>query len=310
MILGIMGTPGAFKTAYVVQEQIVKFLRQGRHIYTNIKGINPYNISILFNLDPFDCESKIHFLGRVYRDDADNSFYEDPEQIRRFHKICPPGSVVIIDEAQDYFGCRDFKENFSRDLIPWLSKCRHENYDVIWITPNFDNVDITFRRTSHMFYKMFRLEHLGKLFGNSSKIAKWPTMDTDKKPLATSVFSPKKIVFDCYDSYDMKDVKENRETHNVFLRSPFVWFMIIALGWATYTVLSGNFERSVMKKKLPEKKIEKVENKLIENKVIEEDKINDNICITKTSKIRGQSLYYFNDGSSAPESFGRKLCTN
>ena len=58
-------------------------------------------------------------------------------------------------------------------------------------------------------------------------------------------------------------------------------------------LVSGNFERSVMKKKLPEKKIEKVENKIIENKVNEEDKINDNICITKTSKIRGQSLYYF-----------------
>lgn len=310
MILGIMGTPGAFKTAYVVQEQIVKFLRQGRHIYTNIKGLNPYYISILFELDPFDCESQIHFLGRVYNNDDSGSYYEDPEQIRRFHKICPPGSVVIIDEAQDYFGCRDFKENFSRDLIPWLSKCRHENYDVIWITPNFDNVDITFRRTSHMFYKMFRLEHLGKLFRNSSKIAKWPTMDTDKKPIATSVFSPKKIVFDCYASYDVKDVKENRETHNVFLRSPFVWFMIICLIWAGYTVMSGNFERSVMKKKKNEKKIEKVEDKIIENKIVEEVKINDTICITKTSKIRGQSLYYFSDGSSSSVTFGRMPCPN
>ena len=37
MILGIMGTPGAFKTAYVVQDRIVKFLKDKRPIYTNIK---------------------------------------------------------------------------------------------------------------------------------------------------------------------------------------------------------------------------------------------------------------------------------
>ena len=63
--------------------------------------------------------------------------------------------------------------------------------------------------------------------------------------------------------------------------------------------MSGNFERSVMKKKKNEKKIEKVEDKIIENKLVEEVKINDSICITKTSKIRGQSLYYFSDGSSS-----------
>lgn len=303
MILGIMGTPGAFKTAFVVQEQIVKFLRAKRHIYTNIKGLNPYYISILFNIDPFDCESQIHYLGRVYNDDQ--TFYEDVQQIRSFHKFVPPGSVVIIDEAQDYFGCRDFKENFSRDLIPWLSKCRHENYDVIWITPNFDNVDITFRRTSHMFYKMFRLEHLGGLFKNTSKISKWATMDLDKKPIASSYFSPKKITFDCYASYDVADVKENRESHNVFLRSPFVWFMIIALGWATYTVVSGNFSRTIMKKDDLKKKEIVIEN---DNKIIEEKQNDDKICITKTSKIRGQSLYYFNDGSSSPTSYNRLPC--
>ena len=39
MILGIMGTPGAFKTAYVVQDRIVKFLKDKRpDLYTNIKG--------------------------------------------------------------------------------------------------------------------------------------------------------------------------------------------------------------------------------------------------------------------------------
>ena len=82
-------------------------------------------------------------------------------------------------KPRTYFGCRDFKSDYSRDLIPWLSKCRHENYDVIWITPNFDNVDITFRRTSHLFYKIVRLEHLG--MKKTSRIYMWPTMDTTLK---------------------------------------------------------------------------------------------------------------------------------
>ena len=62
MILGIMGTPGAFKTAYVVQERIVKFLRDGREIYTNVKGLKPYYIATLFDLDPFEVEKHIHYL--------------------------------------------------------------------------------------------------------------------------------------------------------------------------------------------------------------------------------------------------------
>lgn len=306
MILGIMGTPGAFKTAYVVQDRIVKFLKDKRPIYTNIKGLKPLHIATYFGLDPFDCNNLIRPLGRVYRDDAEDSYYEDRNLVRTFHKYVPPGSVIIIDEAQDYFSARDFKEDFSKDLIPWLSKLRHENFDVIWITPNFDNVDITFRRTTHMFYKLVRLENLG--FKGTSRINIWTTPDTTVKPLAHKSFHPSSCVFDCYDSYDLGNVKENRESHNVLLRSPFVWFMIACLVWAAYVLISGNFERSIMKKKVNEKKIEKVENKIIDNKINEEVKTNDNICIAKTSKIRGQQLYYFSDGSTSSYHLGRSSC--
>lgn len=303
MILGIMGTPGAFKTAYVVQDRIVKFLKDKRPIYTNIKGLKPLHIATYFGLDPFDCNDLIRPLGRVYRDDE--SFYEDRSLVRSFHKYVPPGSVIIIDEAQDYFSSRDFKEDFSKDLIPWMSKLRHENFDVIWITPNFDNVDITFRRTTHMFYKLVRLENLG--FKSTSRINIWTTPDTTVKPLAHKSFSPSKCVFDCYDSYDLGNVKENRESHNVLLRSPFVWFAIACLVWAGYVLVSGNFERGIMKKKDDLKKKEIViEN---DNKIIEEKQNDDKICITKTSKIRGQSLYYFNDGSSSPASYNRLPCS-
>lgn len=308
MILGIMGTPGAFKTAYTVQDRIVKFLRDKRPIYTNIKGLKPYHIATFFDLDPFDCENLIRPLGRVYRNDAEDSFYEDVNRVRNFHKEIPPGSVVIIDEAQDYFSSRDFKEGYSKELIPWLSKCRHENYDIIWITPNFDNVDITFRRTTHMFYKLVRMENIG--FSNSSRINIWTTPDTTVKPLAVKYFSPKKTVFECYESYDLKDVKENREHHNVLLRSPFVWFALLCIGWAVWTLISGNFERTIMKKDVKKKAVvEQVEkNNVVENKIIEV-KTNEK-CITKISKIRGQSLYHFNDGSNSIDASGFSPCSN
>lgn len=305
MILGIMGTPGAFKTAYTVQDRIVKFLKDKRPIYTNIKGLKPYHIATFFDLDPFDCENLIRPLGRVYRNDVEDSFYEDPNRVRNFHKEIPPGSVVIIDEAQDYFSSRDFKEGYSKDLIPWLSKCRHENFDVIWITPNFDNVDITFRRTTHMFYKLVRMENIG--FKNTSRINIWTSPDTTVKPLASKYFHPNKLVFDCYESYDLKNVKENREHHNVLLRSPFIWFMILCLCWAAYTIVSGNFQRTIMKKDVKKKAaVENVEKKeVVENK--NEVKINDK-CITKISKIRGQSLYYLNDGSAVSNASGLLVC--
>ena len=61
-----------------------------------------------------------------------------------------PVGIFIIDEAQNYFSSRDFKEAYSKTLIPYMTRHRHY-YHSIWWASKIDQVDITFRRTEQIF---------------------------------------------------------------------------------------------------------------------------------------------------------------
>ena len=161
MIYAICGTPGSFKSCYAVENFILPALRKNRKVYTNIEGLSPTHIATYYDLDPVSVDENLKVLGRVY--DPDGTWHEDRDKIRRFYEDLPINALVIIDEAQNYFSSRDFKEAFSSDLIPWLTKHRHLGNDVVWITQNIESVDITFRRNTHLTYALRRAENLGMM---------------------------------------------------------------------------------------------------------------------------------------------------
>ena len=107
MIYAVCGTPGSFKSCYCVEKFILPALREGKKVFTNIEGLDPRYIATLFDLDPVQVE-EFERSGRVYDDDG--TFHEDKDKIRRFYDDLPVNSLVVIDEAQNYFSSRDFKE--------------------------------------------------------------------------------------------------------------------------------------------------------------------------------------------------------
>lgn len=242
MIYAICGTPGSYKSCYAVEKFLIPALKKGRTVYTNIEGLNPLYISTIFDLDPVEVSMHLQVLGRVYDDDG--TFHEDRDQIRKFYEYLPQNALCIIDEAQNYFSSRDFKEGFSADLIPWLTKHRHLGNDVVWITQNLESVDITFRRNTHLTYALRRTENMG--FKNGAFNYIFDRADTERRHLARKFYRPNPDVFKCYSSYQNKDVKENRKSYNVFLRSPFVWLMIIVFSYCAWLFISGNFQRNVL----------------------------------------------------------------
>jgi len=312
MIFAICGTPGSYKSCYAVEKFLVPALKDGRKVYTNIDNLSPEHISVLFDIDPLTVEHNLNILGRVYDDDG--TFTEDLDQVRYFYKDLPLNSLVIIDEAQNYFSSRDFKEKFSSDLITWLTKSRHLGCDVVWITQNLEAVDITFRRNTHLTYALRRAENLG--LKNAAFNYIYDRAEIDRRHLARKMYKPDPATFKCYASYQTSEVQEKRASYNVLLRSPFVWLMIVVLIWFGYTMLSGNFAKiwgggHKVPENLPKKKTEIVNN--TENKndgeIEKQSIINfDDKCILKTSKIRGVTTYYFSDGSSSVDAFGYKLC--
>lgn len=311
MIYAICGTPGSFKSCYAVQNFVLPALKNHRKVYTNIEGLSPTHIATYYDLDPIEVEQNLNVLGRVY--DEDGSWHEDRDRIRRFYEDLPINALVIIDEAQNYFSSRDFKEGFSADLIPWLTKHRHLGNDVVWITQNIESVDITFRRNTHLTYALRRAENLG--LKNSAFNYIFDRADLDRRHLARKMYRPDPTIFKLYSSYQEKDVKENRKSYNVFVRSPFFWLVIVVFGWFAYTILSGNLYKVIGVGRKPpsahqQKDIVQEEKKEIKNVEQSRQEIveNDTRCITRMATVHGEKTFYLSDGSIVFEPSGLGFC--
>lgn len=312
MIYAICGTPGSYKSCYAVEKFVLPALKSHRKVYTNIEGLNPAYIATYYDLDPIEVDNDLNILGRVYDDDG--NYHEDRDKIRKFYDDLPQNALVIIDEAQNYFSSRDFKEGFSNDLIPWLTKHRHLGNDVVWITQVMESVDITFRRNTHLTYALKRAENIG--LKNAAFVYIFDRADTERRHLARKSYRPDPTVFKLYSSYQNDQVVEKRKSYNVFLRSPFFWLFIIAMSFAAYTILSGNFSRAIMHKKgsekhkkteqvVEQKKVEEVSNGEVKD---EEKGLLDFRCIARTSKVRGEYTYYLDDGTAITSPGGFKFC--
>lgn len=311
MIIAVCGTPGSYKSCYAVENFVIPALRKGRKVYTNIDGLESRYVATLFDIDPLDVEHNLVVLGRVYDDDG--NFTEDKNLIRKFYEGLPQNALVVIDEAQNYFSSRDFKEGYSADLIPWLTKSRHVGNDVVWITQNLESVDITFRRNTHLTYFLRRTEHMG--IKNMSFNYIYDRADTSVRHLMRKTYRPDVRTFACYSSYDNKDVKEQRKSYNVFLRSPFVWLMIIVFCWLGYTLIAGNFQRDVLQVK-PKKETKKQEvpmattghEESVPVQQVEVKNENPERCIVNVSKVHGIAYYNLSDGSSVDGPRGLGYC--
>lgn len=309
MIYAICGTPGSFKSCYAVENFVLPALRKGRKVYTNIEGLSSTHISAYYDIDPVSVEENLKVLGRVY-DEKDGSYHEDRDKIRRFYEDLPINALVIIDEAQNYFSSRDFKEGFSNDLIPWLTKHRHLGNDVVWITQNIESVDITFRRNTHLTYALRRAENLG--MKNAAFNYIFDRADLDRRHLARKMYRPDPTIFKLYDSYQEKDVKENRKSYNVFLRSPFVWLAIIVFAYAGYVIFSGSFARKMFHPsqnvKPKTEQVATVEEKKVETRQEVPNETNNQKCISRMATVHGEKRFYFSDNTFGFEPNGYSFC--
>lgn len=313
MIIAVCGTPGSYKSCYAIENFIIPALKKERMVFTNIDGVDDHvsYTSALWDIDPFVVERCLNVLGRRYKEDG--TWEEDKDLIRRFYDNLPQNALVVIDEAQNYFSSRDFKEGFSANLIPWLTKSRHVGNDVVWITQNLESVDITFRRNTHLTYSLRRAEHLGFVFKNVSFNYIYDRADTSVRHLARKTYHPDERSFSCYNSYDNRDVKEERKSYNVFLRSPFVWLMIVSFTWLAYALLSGNFQRQVLKQKPKSEKkmdvpIAKGQEEPIQVQQVEVKNEVPERCIVNVSKVHGIAYYNLSDGSSVDSPRGLGYC--
>lgn len=232
------GTGGSGKSLYVIDKYIVPWLKRGKPVFTNIEGLKPLQLAwasglpegqVLSLLYQFPCDETYDKHGQLVETNDKNSvrnFYRwefDGKTITDFF-----GALIVIDEAQNYFGSRDFKEGFSRDVIDYLSRNRHYKHTVLWLTQNIDSVDITFRRQTAFVYFLEKNE-TGFTRG-SSKMRVWEGWQKSEfiKPLKTETYQHNKKYYGCYQSYvkGSEDEEEHRDTHNMWLSYKPLWVVL------------------------------------------------------------------------------------
>ena len=261
-IYSLEGTPGSGKTLYCVQKIIPEFLKikdgQGnlvpRHIYTNIEGLKPEIICSLAGIPYESIADYFHVLGQ--RVDENGRTYEDKDYIRYWYyqadtiewievmngnrtkervpdpekaKIIPVGSLVIIDEIQNYYSNRDFATAYSKQCIDYITKNRHYGWTLWWMSQSVESVDVTFRRNTQYVYFLERKEIYGSSNTSSVKMYEgWLVGDkVNTPPFAVKTFRFDKAYYNAYNSYVQGVTGEKRYKTNIFLQHKGFMTMLI-----------------------------------------------------------------------------------
>lgn len=164
----LSAVPGTGKTLYVVSELAKRFAAEKRPIYyTNIPGLKLPWIEV-----------------------------KDPTQ---WQTAVGPGGVLIIDEAQDWFG--PTQPGKEPDYIKELSKHRHNGIDIWFVTqhPTFLHAYVRKNCSTHI--------HLFRAFGwHRATVREWGSYNESfesearKKLAMESTFKYPKEAFDLYTS--------------------------------------------------------------------------------------------------------------
>lgn len=116
MIEGAVGYPGAGKTYYALY-RAQKELKKGRAVYSNfaIAGAKPITPESMFDIEP--------------------------------------GAFVVLDEAQNWFGSRNWSQ-FGNKYMEFFSQTRKKEYTLLWLSQDVSSVDKTIRDRTHLIHQM------------------------------------------------------------------------------------------------------------------------------------------------------------
>ena len=146
MITLLTGSPGGGKSLYAVSKIIPDLLRDGRRIYTNLVGLNYEGVNkdgTKKNLVPTKDDIPVSEL--IFPLPDSNDWRETPK-----------GSVIIYDEAQQFFPASG-RSGLSNDgRITDLDTHRHNGYDIIFITQHPTLISSHIRKFVGLHYHLYR----------------------------------------------------------------------------------------------------------------------------------------------------------
>lgn len=236
MIVGFVGTPGSGKT-YEAVKKIVFNLKKGRHVYTNIDGmdndIHQEYLKNLVGMDDYEFDKHFHFLTK--------------DEVIKFWTICRHGSFIVLDEIHKIFNCRDWQSKKNNDFADWASTHRHYGFDLVLITQDMEKVEKQVRSLLEWTYVFRKVNFFGSAVNKKYLSYSYSGDDCHGKPLSTSARTYQQQYFHCYKSYATKDAKEvgfmkhvNVLRHPVFLILPLVLAGCLYMFFSKSSFASGD----------------------------------------------------------------------
>jgi len=241
------GKPGAGKTLVTLMLYILPALLAGRHVYHNIPGLNCVKIAYYLrnkynrkDITPYYVECLLHDYSNEYLLENWKKYFpkrttvpsEDDLGAYYLNAIpkAPPGSLIILDEAQKkcYINSKNWKEERNRKFFEYCSVHRKSKHEVLIITQDDDNIDSSVNGIREELIFLMRMERIG--LKNRVQLRYYLGHQSIKNtPYATSSVNYDKAIFDLYQSYApnlLGNIKEIRKTRFILNNTKFLAFAI------------------------------------------------------------------------------------
>jgi zona occludens toxin len=230
------GPPGSYKTSGAVQDDFVRWAKEGRTIVTNVRGLTQRHID---DTHPeWECE--------IISVDTDTVAGRD--RLSRWYQWVPTGAFLLIDEAQRIFPKRwrekdlaaldeGYQPDVSERPTDWLdawTRHRHFNWDMVLTTPNVRLIRDDILECSEMLYAHKNMAVLGDLpgFKGAYMEAMHAPGTTSKTPIAARRRTIQKQTWGLYESTATGNIADTTAGQSIF-KNPKMLVLLGTLAVAT-----------------------------------------------------------------------------
>lgn len=234
MIICYEGTPGSGKS-YDAVKKIIDNLVRGRKVYTNIDGMGDsakreYIVKVT-GLDDLTVSLNLKYWDRM-----------DP-CIPHFWDFIEEGSLIVLDEAQNYFSNRDWQSEKNKGFCKWASTHRHFGFDVVLITQDIERIDAAVRALVEWTYRYRKVNFFGAAVKNKYIVYAYAG-ESSGKYLSKHIRTYDHRIFFCYESYVSKDIKELKVmTHSNVLKHPIFYAIPVMVIIFVFFFMKSGFSK-------------------------------------------------------------------
>lgn len=186
--------PGSGKTYHVIVNEIIPALKAGRHVYTNIDGVDLREISLIIGVPV----AQFNFHKVTRKEEVERLFAANHDDPQCLTLQAEKGALLVIDEAEAMWLNRQW-ESTAQTFIYFLKYHRHVDCDVVFMGTYLESFDKALRNVGGMYYSYMNYKFLGVPLASGKYRVKM-RLDADAQPLVTSTYKFEVKYFRCYRS--------------------------------------------------------------------------------------------------------------